>query len=83
MAEAWTYEKRGDMGVVIDENGLPVCMRVSEEDGSIIASTPRLAENVRILREAAQRVIDNWSEGDLADAVRELSFVLEATKEGD
>ena len=32
MAKAWIYEKRGDIGVVMDENGLPVCMRVSEED---------------------------------------------------
>ena len=35
----------------------------------------------RILREAAQRVIDNWDEGDLAAAVRELSLVLDGTKE--
>ena len=80
MAKAWIYEKRGDIGVVMDENGLPVCMRVSEEDGERIASAPRLAEQVRILREAAQRVIDNWDGGDLADSVRELSLILEATK---
>ena len=46
------------------------------EDGEI----GNLREQVRVLREAAQRVIDNWDGGDLADSVRELSLILEATK---
>lgn len=47
MAEAWTYEQRGDMGVVVDENGLPVAMRVGEEDGKLIAAAPRMASAIR------------------------------------
>lgn len=46
------------------------------------ARSRKAREHVRILREAAQRVIDNWDGGDLADSVRELSLILEATKEG-
>lgn len=79
MAEAWTYNK--SLALVEDENGLPVCIRVSDdEDGELIASAPTLAEHVRILREAAQRVTANWEDGDLADAVRELSLILESIK---
>ena len=53
-----------------------------EQEQNLIESAPLLAEQARILREAAQRVIDNWDSGDLADSVRELSLILEATKEG-
>ena len=83
MAEAWAYEKRGDMGVVIDENGLPVCMRVSEEDGSIIASAPLLAERVRILQEALSGVLDSSEDGgDMNDIDWSgIRAALEATKE--
>lgn len=45
------------------------------------ARAAKMREQVRILREAAQRVIENWEDGDLADAVRELSLILEATKD--
>ena len=51
------------------------------QEQNLIESAPLLAEQTRILREAAQRVIDNWDGGDLADSVRELSLILEATKE--
>ena len=51
-----------------------------EQEQNLIESAPLLAEQARILREAAQRVIDNWDSGDLADSVRELSLILEATK---
>lgn len=55
-----------------------------ENDANVqlAAQAPKLREQVRILREAAQRVIENWEDGDLADAVRELSLILDATKEG-
>lgn len=48
---------------------------------ALVAERDNLRDHVRILREAAQRVIDNWDGGDLADSVRELSLILEATKE--
>ena len=80
MAEAWTASRTANGINVIDENGLPVCTRVGLDDAKLIASAPLLQERVRILREAAQRVIDNWDSGDLADSVRELSLILEATK---
>ncbi|HRZ78078.1 MAG TPA: TonB-dependent receptor, partial [Bacteroidales bacterium] len=35
-----------------DENGLPVCTRVGLDDANLIASAPRLAEQVRLLRDA-------------------------------
>ena len=59
--------------------------RVRPSDGTAPSWCPEappkvLKERVRILREAAQRVIDNWDSGDLADSVRELSLILEATK---
>lgn len=83
MAEAWAYEKRGDMGVVIDENGLPVCMRVSEEDGSIIASAPLLAERVRILREALGELLNPPQGTDIRDRITKGRFALEATNLGE
>lgn len=48
------------------------------------ARAAKMREQVRILREAAQRVVENWEDGDfadLADAVRELSLVLDDTKD--
>ena len=87
MAEAWTYEKRGDIGVVMDENGLPVCKRVSEQDGELIASAPVLAERVRILREALVDNLQAW-EGEEesvreehADLIEETRAALETTEE--
>lgn len=52
MAEAWTVSRTANGINVIDENGLPVCTRVGLDDAKLIASAPRLAEQVRILRKA-------------------------------
>lgn len=81
-----TPEELQELAEILDAHAkYPDCIPIGEsrvvELEEKEAKYDRLRERVRILREAAQRVIDNWSEGDLADAVRELSLVLEATKE--
>ena len=63
----------------IKANAAVIVERVNGWD-ALVAERDNLRDHVRILREAAQRVIDNWDGGDLADSVRELSLILEATK---
>lgn len=96
MAEAWTVSRTANGINVIDENGLPVCTRVGLDDANLIASAPRLAEQVRNLREALE-----GATSDLEDTLSELKLmnpkrqnhneeariqrfrtVLKATKEG-
>ena len=87
-----TYDQ--DNAYLYNEDGEPVGKIFREGDGlgplieervngwlELSSERDKLREQVKILREAAQRVIDNWDGGDLADSVRELSLILEATKE--
>ena len=89
MAEAWTVIRTANGINVIDENGLPVCTRVGLDDAKLIASAPRLAEQVRILREALTKVTvglqqanEGYSDDNFGDEIRAGLSALEATKEG-
>ena len=94
MAEAWTVSRTANGINVIDENGLPVCTRVGLDDANLIASAPRLAEQVRLLREVAEDARKELEaqatyfgahldqENNLFRILRKLEAALEAAKEG-
>jgi len=97
MAEAWTVSRTANGINVIDENGLPVCTRVGLDDANLIASAPRLAEQVKLLREALEASKSRMEiaaeylhrfqgacayHGDqLVGAIKRIDATLEATKE--
>lgn len=97
MAEAWTVSRTANGINVIDENGLPVCTRVGLDDANLIASAPRVAEQVRLLREALEASKSRMEiaaeylhrfqgacayHGDqLVGAIKRIDATLEATKE--
>lgn len=80
MAEAWTYVEKKLQ--VQDENGFAVAKGVLPADGRTIASAPRLAEQVRILREALAGLCDSQlTSRDREDAITRGLAAIEATKE--
>ena len=97
MAEAWTVSRTANGINVIDENGLPVCTRVGLDDANLIASAPRVAEQVKLLREALEASKSRMEiaaeylhrfqgacayHGDqLVGAIKRIDATLEATKE--
>ena len=97
MAEAWTVSRTANGINVIDENGLPVCTRVGLDDANLIASAPRVAEQVKLLREALEASKSRMEiaaeylhrfqgacayHGDqLVGAIKRIDAALEATKE--
>jgi len=92
VAEAWIVQRDTNGIRVIDENGLAVCVQCSTEDADLIASAPRRAEQVRILREALAGITRWMSEDDYhpklvqADFDKDLASAraaLEATKEAE
>ena len=97
MAGAWTVSRTANGINVIDENGLPVCTRVGLDDANLIASAPRVAEQVKLLREALEASKSRMEiaaeylhrfqgacayHGDqLVGAIKRIDATLEATKE--
>ena len=90
MAEAWTVSRTANGINVIDENGLQVCTRVGLDDANLIASAPRLAEQVKLLREALVMIDKHPTNGNsepdsMAEALEQIHALaeaaLEATKE--
>lgn len=94
MAEAWIFQRYQDRarGVVRDESGLLVCQDVSESDGDLIVSAPRLAEEnekfraqVATLREALNKIAANESPSDsprsMSDCIVDGSDAEEAIRE--
>ena len=77
MAEAWTVSRTANGISVIDENGLPVCTRVGLDDANLIASAPRVAEQVKLLREALTSIRDGsgplgrWLDSENGTAIEE------------
>lgn len=96
MAETWFFHQDRARGVVRDENGLLVCQDVSESDGDLIASAPRLAEENEKLRAQVATLREALIEGRSAymamseaahwpidsHTVEQIGAALEATKEG-
>ncbi len=71
--EAWAVSRTANGINVIDENGLPVCTRVGLDDANLIASAPRLADQVRILREALEKIASMTKPGDIDEEASEDS----------
>ena len=77
MAEAWTVSRTANGINVIDENGLQVCTRVGLDDANLIASAPRLQEQVKLLREALTSIRDGsgplgrWLDSENGTAIEE------------
>jgi hypothetical protein len=51
-----------------------------EANARLIAVAPELVDALEVQTAAAQRVVDCWSEGDLAGAVRSLDCCLDASR---